>query len=184
MKHADYLARIAALMRELGIPQHIVVERNLPLFPEAEVLVETASESSNGTPFLLEPDTAAAWHRMQQAAHEDGIALVLLSAFRSLDYQAAIIRRKLQQGRSLEEILSVSAVPGYSEHHSGRAVDIGAPESLSLEAAFERTPAFQWLLQHAPGHGFAMSYPRNNKYDYVYEPWHWCFQGATHTRTV
>ncbi|MCB5188982.1 M15 family metallopeptidase [Methylobacillus caricis] len=172
---ADYLARIDAVMCELGIPMHIVVDRGLPLFPEAEVLVETSSVGKDGRPFLLEPSTASAWQAMCQAANRNEIKLVVLSAFRSLDYQADIIRRKLQQGRSLEEILSVSAIPGYSEHHSGKALDIVSPECLSLDAAFEHTPAFQWLTQHASTYGFFMSYPRNNRYGYIYEPWHWCF---------
>ncbi|WP_230342855.1 M15 family metallopeptidase [Methylobacillus arboreus] len=179
MVHADYLIRIDALMRELGIPKHVVVDRDLPLFMEAKDLVETTSIAKDGRPFLLEPGTANAWHSMQQAADHDGVDLVLLSAFRSVDYQARIIRRKLQQGQSLEEILLVSAVPGYSEHHSGKAVDIATPASLNLDVSFEHTPAFQWLSQHASSHGFAMSYPRNNRYGYSYEPWHWCFHAVS-----
>ena len=36
----------------------------------------------------------------------------------------------------------------------------------------------QWLQTHAPDHGFVLSYPRGNRYGYIYEPWHWCYQGA------
>ncbi|MCB5185784.1 D-alanyl-D-alanine carboxypeptidase family protein [Methylobacillus gramineus] len=177
MMEAEYQERVNALMHELGIPRQIVTDRGLSLCLETEVLVEAVCKGKEGRLFLLEPEAASAWNMLQRSAKVDGIDLVLVSAFRSVDYQADIIRRKLQQGISLEVILSVSAIPGYSEHHTGRAVDIGTPESLSLDACFEQTSAFEWLSGHASNCGFVMSYPRNNRYGYIYEPWHWCFQG-------
>jgi D-alanyl-D-alanine carboxypeptidase len=78
---------------------------------------------------------------------------------------------------SLADILQVNAAPGFSEHHSGRAIDIGAPGEPAAEPSFERTPAFNWLMQFAPAHGFRLSYPRNNPHGIAYEPWHWYWIG-------
>ncbi|RTL24879.1 MAG: hypothetical protein EKK49_20850, partial [Rhodocyclaceae bacterium] len=36
--------------------------------------------------------------------------------------------------------------------------------------------AFVWLNAHAAGHGYTLSFPRNNPEGYLYEPWHWCFE--------
>jgi D-alanyl-D-alanine carboxypeptidase len=114
---------------------------------------------------------------MKSAASEAGAALYLVSAFRSFDRQCEILRAKLAAGQSLEEILGVSAPPGYSEHHTGRAVDIGASADDPLDEAFERTDAYAWLLANGARFGYALSYPRGNRYGYRYEPWHWLYRG-------
>ncbi|WP_198295738.1 M15 family metallopeptidase [Imhoffiella purpurea] len=112
---------------------------------------------------------------MKAAAGEEGIEMHLVSAYRSVDRQAGLIRRKLDAGRSLDAILEVLAPPGCSEHHTGRAVDIGTGDLRPLEPDFDRAPAFAWLGVHAHRFGFGLSFPRGNAFGYVYEPWHWCF---------
>ncbi|HIE5651183.1 TPA: M15 family metallopeptidase, partial [Stenotrophomonas maltophilia] len=82
------------------------------------------------------------------------------------------------RGLSVAEILKVNAAPGFSEHHSGHALDIGTPGDAPAEESFERTDAFAWLQAHARGHGFHLSYPRGNPHGIVYEPWHWCWRPA------
>ena len=95
--------------------------------------------------------------------------------FLATNYQLGIFERKLARGQQVEDILAVNAAPGFSEHHSGLALDIGAPDEPPAEASFERTPAFEWLGERAGDHGLAMSYPRDNPHGIVYEPWHWRF---------
>lgn len=123
----------------------------------------------------LRAGAANAWRRMRIAAQRDGVALEAISGYRSHDYQLGIFERKLARGQAVEEILQVNAAPGYSEHHSGLALDIGTPGEPPAEETFEDTPAFAWLREHAGAHGFSMSYPRGNPHGIVYEPWHWCF---------
>jgi D-alanyl-D-alanine carboxypeptidase len=88
------------------------------------------------------------------------------------------VRAKIEKGLSLESILCVSAPPGYSEHHSGRAIDLTTNGVRPLEQEFEHTDAFQWLSTNAGRFGFALSFPPNNRYGYAYEAWHWCFEAA------
>lgn len=121
---------------------------------------------------------ARAWQRMRQAADSDGIKLQVVSAYRSLDYQCRIIERKLAQGQGIEDILAVSAAPGYSEHHSGRALDLSCPGYPALEEAFEDSPAFAWLVENAARFRFRLSYARGNRHGLMYEPWHWCWHRA------
>jgi len=111
---------------------------------------------------------------MQAAAHADGVALRIASAFRSIERQAEIVRAKLARGLSLDAILEVSAPPGYSEHHTGRAVDVTTDGVRPLEIEFETTDAFRWLSRRAGEFGFLLSYPAGNGHGYAYEPWHWC----------
>lgn len=124
-------------------------------------------------PLWLHVDTARAWHHMRHAALRDDVVLDAISGYRSHDYQLGIFERKLARGLGVEDILTVNAAPGYSEHHSGLALDIGAPDEPPAEESFENTAAFAWLTANAGGHGFAMSYPRGNPHGIVYEPWHW-----------
>ena len=111
---------------------------------------------------------------MKAAAQADGVAIRIASAFRSVERQAEIVRDKLEQGFSLDSILEVSAPPGYSEHHTGRAIDITTDDTPAFEIEFERTAAFRWLCRRAGEFGFSLSYPQGNPHGYTYEPWHWC----------
>lgn len=126
-------------------------------------------------PLWLAPRTAHAWQAMREAARADGVPMDAISGYRSHAYQLGIVTRKLARGQPLAGILTVNAAPGFSEHHSGRAVDIGMPGTPPAETAFEATPAFVWLSRHAARFGFFMSYPRENPHGILYEPWHWCW---------
>jgi D-alanyl-D-alanine carboxypeptidase len=84
----------------------------------------------------------------------------------------------LKNGRPLDDILTHIAIPGFSEHHSGRAVDIHEDGHTVLEEEFEKTQAFAWLRENAARFGFRLSYPRGNDQGIIYEPWHWYFTGT------
>lgn len=114
---------------------------------------------------------------MSRAARRDGIELFLVSGYRSVERQAEMIRRRLKRGKTLEEILAVCAPPGFSEHHTGRAVDLGARGAPVREAGFAETAAFRWLEGDAAHWGFFLSYPRDNVQGFEFEPWHWCYRG-------
>jgi D-alanyl-D-alanine carboxypeptidase len=75
----------------------------------------------------------------------------------------------------MERILAVNAAPGFSEHHGGCAVDLGAPGLPPVEASFEDTPAFRWLVANAVALRLRMTYPRDNPHGILHEPWHWRF---------
>jgi D-alanyl-D-alanine carboxypeptidase len=168
---------LAALHRSLGVPADYAARRGLPRQAEAKVLVGIGRDVF-GRRQRLTPGAARAWRRMRRAAREESIELQVVSAFRSVDYQAEVIRRKLEAGRTIDDILCANAAPGFSEHHTGRALDLTTPGSPALEEEFERTPAFAWLLRHAVRFGFHLSYARDNPWGLVYEPWHWAWSAA------
>ena len=166
-----------AHLAALGISLESITARGLRECQEATQL-ECAEIGADGTEHLLIPRAADAWRMLTSAAISDGIILFIVSAFRSIDRQAEIVRRKLDSGTPIEHILTVCAPPGYSEHHTGRAVDVAAPNSQPLEEAFDRTAAYAWLKRRAPAFGYRLSYPMANPLGYSYEPWHWCFHDA------
>jgi D-alanyl-D-alanine carboxypeptidase len=173
---------LAAVLADLGIAADALAARGLVPCAEAAEL-EVVQIDEGGRDHRLAPAAAAAWRAMREAAAADGIPLKIISAFRSIARQAEIVRAKLERGQSLADILCVSAPPGYSEHHSGLALDIGTDDSPPLETVFEETAAFAWLSANARRFGFSLSFPRGNPQGYAYEPWHWR-HGAPITQTA
>lgn len=167
-------ADLHAFASELGISLASVEARGLPECEEASEL-EMAEVGEDGKEHFLVPAAAHAWRVLKAAAVAENIQLFIVSAFRSIERQAELVRRKLAAGRSIDEILSVCAPPGFSEHHTGRAVDLSTPGVSVLEPEFDQTAAFAWLRQHARNFGFHLSFPAGNSQRYLYEPWHWCF---------
>jgi D-alanyl-D-alanine carboxypeptidase len=159
----------------LGVPRDHGSVRKLKRVAEARTL-QFVGPDTQGRPQWMTPRAARAWMRMRDAAARDEIELQIVSAFRSVEYQLGIIERKMARGQTMQEILCVSAAPGYSEHHSGRAFDLTTPGFEPLEEEFEKSPAFGWLSTNAHVYGFVMSYPRGNRHGIAYEPWHWCWR--------
>jgi D-alanyl-D-alanine carboxypeptidase len=167
---------IVELHRDLHIPPDYALSRRLAPQREAEVAqLVTISVREDREIHLIGP-AATAWRSMHAAAHAANVTLLPLSGFRSVARQAEILRAKLTAGHSIEAILSVVAAPGYSEHHTGRALDIGTPDSEPFDECFGEMEAFTWLTAHAASFQFTLSYPRNNPHGIIYEPWHWCWQ--------
>jgi len=141
---------------------------------------DTLTELTADGRVTLATPAAKQFRKMKQAARQDGILLVPLSGFRSVQKQKELFFGiKAKRGQSLLERAQVSAPPGYSEHHTGYAIDIGDanhPET-NFQQAFEETAAFEWLQQHAANYNFELSFPKDNPQGIQYEPWHWRYVG-------
>ena len=117
---------------------------------------------------------------MREEAKKDGIYLVFLSGYRSIDLQNDIFYSvKSIRNQEASERARVSAPPGYSEHSTGFAIDIGdaTQRETDFETEFENTDAFRWLIKNAAKFHFKLSFNKNNKY-IDYEPWHWRYEGS------
>lgn len=177
MQTDEYQDRINRELVHLGISLDLIAQKKLPFYVEARELV-IAEVGINGQDYLMTPETARAWETMKQAARQSDVTLEVVSSFRSVERQIAIIQNKLNRKMPIEKILTLSAPPGYSEHHTGRAIDINTPGCIATEEEFEDTVAFHWLQQYARRFGFTLSYPRGNALGFIYEPWHWCYQNG------
>ena len=118
--------------------------------------------------------------QMQQDAKRQGIILTPISGFRTVSEQKYLFFEiKAQRKQDTSKRAEVSAPPGYSEHHTGYAIDIGdgnAP-ATNLSPSFEQTAAFKWLVKNAPKYSYELSFPKNNEQGISYEPWHWRYVG-------
>lgn len=167
--------RIEQLNKELGIDINAQYERKLQMYPEERGCVPAGLDYMNRE-VKLHPLALEAWLAMKQSAIGHNINITICSAFRSYSYQTELIKRKLSAGQQIQSIISVIAPPGFSEHHTGRAIDIITDGITSLDESFEQTEAFRWLTLHANKFNFYLSYPRNNPFGVIYEPWHWCYK--------
>ncbi len=179
---AAWVAHIDEVNRGLGIPADYAAKHNLVPLPEGKDLVEVPRDVYGRKVEMVAP-AAAALKTMFAAAARDGIKLETVSGFRSINYQTGLIRRKLKGGMSIQKALSINAVPGYSEHQTGCAVDLTTPGVPAADGSFEHSKAFAWLQQHGAEYGFHLSFPPGNKYGYEYEPWHWRYVAAEPARS-
>ena len=129
---------------------------------------------------LVHKDMYESLMRMKVEAEKDGIFLVFLSGFRSIKLQEEIFYTlKSSRNQNAIERAKVSAPPGYSEHSTGFAIDIGDSQNrkTDFDVSFEDTAAFKWLKRNAAKYHFRLSFDKNhNSVDY--EPWHWRYEGS------
>jgi D-alanyl-D-alanine carboxypeptidase len=168
---------VLAMAESLNIDVELyALKHQLELVAEPCVL-EYAGKDRYQRALWLEYNTKQAWLRMRLKAKSDDVMLEAISGFRGHHYQMGIFQRKIARGLTINEILNVNTAPGFSEHHSGRAIDISTVGEPAAEQSFEQTAAFNWLNKYAGNFGFRLSYPRRNIHGISYEPWHWYYLG-------
>ncbi len=167
-----YKVKVRLLNQPLGID---IEQQPGPIQYDACQLINTGPDCFD-RPALMHPLAHRIWLQMSEDARNDGVRLDMVSAYRSPAYQANLIRNKLDRGMCLADILRVNAAPGYSEHHTGRAIDLNTPDCEPLTEAFADTDAFAWLKLNAKRFHYVLSYPDNDSHGYQFEPWHWCYK--------
>src|SRR5919109_2288016 len=105
---ADCPDRVKAILASLQIPLDSLAARSRTFHPEAPELAVAETDDS-GKEHLLIPAAASAWRAMKWSAAADGVVIKIVSAFRTIERQAEILRAKIEKGVSLESILCVRA---------------------------------------------------------------------------
>jgi D-alanyl-D-alanine carboxypeptidase len=164
----------------------VVVNKIRPLQPRTytpQLVVPNMQLRSNITSDerQVRPDNAAALKVMADAAKADGITLTLESGYRSYNFQVNLYNHYVSvQGKAVAD--SQSARPGYSEHQTGLAADLGGitKPSCNVEQCFTDTPEGKWLAANAYKYGYVIRYPvdKTPVTGYEYEPWHVRFVGT------
>lgn len=131
-------------------------------------------------------EAAKALMKLIYAARDQGVWIVPVSGFRSIERQKIIFDDQIARLGSVEAASKVSAPPGYSEHHTSYAVDLGDGRfpKQDITNTFVDTDAYRWLNQYAKEYGFEMSFPLNNSQGVLFEPWHWRFIGSSRAATI
>ena len=134
---------------------------------------------------------AKAAEAMVKEMHAQGYTdIMVTSGYRSYTYQQALFNTYLEQEMTAHPnwseaearayVLTYSAAPGTSEHHTGNAIDLISTNHVSLDETFAQNPAYEWLQHNAHRFGFILRYPadKTDITGYSYEPWHYRFVGA------
>ena len=114
--------------------------------------------------------------KMKNDMNKDGLNIRIISAYRTYEYQDNLYNNYLKyETKSLVD--TYSARPGYSEHHTGLAIDID--NNKINYNKFYLTEEFLWMQKNAYKYGFILRYPKDkeNITGYKYEPWHYRYVG-------
>ena len=160
----------------------ILVNRDYILPDGYKPELENAVDGGYGDVYLDER-VAPYYNKMYKAAYEDGIHLVPISGYRSVERQKNNFERKIDtfidagygKVEATQKAATIILPPGTSEHNAGLAMDI-----CSLEQNFEDTKEFEWLCENAADYGFILRYPEDKQdiTKIIYEPWHWRYVGV------
>ncbi|WP_373478523.1 D-alanyl-D-alanine carboxypeptidase family protein [Geminocystis sp.] len=167
------------LNQEEKIPDNI-----LGHLPYEEASQNELKAITNDGGIKLRQKAADKFLQMQTDAKTQGIILMPISGFRSIkDQEYLFFQVKEQRKQPTSKRAEVSAPPGYSEHHTGYAIDIGDGNvpATNLSTNFEQTSAYNWLKNNAAKYSFELSFTPDNLQGVNYEPWHWRFVGDTHS---
>jgi D-alanyl-D-alanine carboxypeptidase len=128
-------------------------------------LVLTLSRQGHRLRKVLMPSLLA----MNEAARQEGLNLMISSAYRSYDYQKSLYERYVEADGQVEAD-RYSARPGTSQHQLGTAMDFG-----SIDESFAHSPEGIWLKKNAYTFGFSLSYPEGMEEltGYMWESWHY-----------
>ena len=140
-----------------------------------------------GRPCVMHRAAAAAMAQLLAVANtvpEVAGRLRGISCYRSIERQREVFCGQIGPGKrcaNAAERARSSGPPGYSEHSTGYALDIGirplTPGCGDVSDCIARTPPGRWMLAHATEFGFELSFPPGNAQGVTWEPWHWRWVG-------
>ena len=113
---------------------------------------------------------------LDSAAKSNDITLLIISGYRSYLKQAQIINNKLESGKPLSQILKENELPGYSQHHTGSAIDICTENDNTLAINFQYSREYKWLIKNAHLYNYYLSYSDTTTSNINFEPWHWYYK--------
>jgi D-alanyl-D-alanine carboxypeptidase len=130
--------------------------------------------------------------QMLEDSRQDGVHIVIIEGFRTIERQQEIYDRRINYYLSLglneaQAVLVTEtevAFPGASEHNAGIALDFASGNYDPY--SFENTAEFAWLLENAHEYGFILRYPDNALHitGFIFEPWHWRFVGVRRAQEI
>ena len=141
--------------------------------PDNLVLVNSSYVKGNNKEYLS-AEAKNAFELMAEEAKKEGKYLLVNSAYRSYSTQQDIYDTYLRlYGKTYVD--NYVALPGYSEHQTGLALDVAA-RGYNV---FKTSPEYKWMLENAYKYGFILRYPENkqNITGYKNETWHFRYVG-------
>lgn len=133
---------------------------------------------------MIRADVYEEFKKMSADAQKDNVTLFIASPYRSYNDQK-ILYNSYVASDGVKKADTYSARPGYSEHHTGLAMDLIPEFGLELDT-FENSDGFKWMQENGYKYGFILRYPKDKEYitGYMYEPWHYRYVGVDVATTI
>jgi len=141
-------------------------------------LVVMDKNYDNKTSSKLNKTAYEAFKRLSDDARREGYYIYNNSAYRSYKNQESIYNSyKNKNGFQYAE--SIAARPGFSEHQTGLALDVGVRKDKAV-GLFENSKEFVWMKENSYKYGFILRYPKGKEdiTGYKYESWHYRYVGV------
>ncbi|MGL4796631.1 MAG: M15 family metallopeptidase [Paraclostridium sp.] len=132
----------------------------------------------------LEAEVTEAFTEMKEDAKKDGLVINIRSGYRNYDIQQQLYNDYVRRDGE-ENAKRYSAVPGFSEHQTGLAIDITTEDRVtSIGPWFDETPQAKWIYENAYKYGFILRYPEGKEHitGYKAESWHYRYIGKEHSK--
>lgn len=152
----------------------VLVNKNNPIIDE-DMFETVEYKNALGEVIVVEKETLAAFLNMREDMLKLGINVDLDSGYRSIARQRELEKEFLAT-KGEEYTLKYVAKPGYSEHHTGLAIDIiliKDGKALDDSLTFDNSD-IKFVQENAYKYGFILRYPLGKEKitGYNYEPWH------------
>lgn len=130
-----------------------------------------------GGGYLLRQEAAVQYAAMKDQADREGIPLIVLSAYRTKNYQEGLFWNYVNN-EGEEFAATFSAVPRRSEHELGLAIDVG--DNYYLDENLDQSATGIWLNENAANYGFILRFPEDKVLttQYGFEAWHYRYVGS------
>lgn len=153
------------------VPKNLVVLAKQKYISAKDHKIKTVK-----TQYLPEP-VVKKFLKMKEAMRQDlGATINVTSGYRSPAYQAVMLFIILFENKwSVQKTLRRITLPGCSEHGypPQQALDVAPEKGIENLEDFDKTAEYKWLMKNAKRFNFALSFPKNNKFGVMFEPWHW-----------
>lgn len=163
-------------------------QHKLPDSWEKEVQLEEAKNAWNET-IKVEKKALKNYWKLRDELAKENVIIVLDSAYRSVKEQKELWA-DFEKKYGIDYVKKTVAVPGYSEHHTGLAIDIVIKKDGKLieengDMIKERA-IFAKVHKKLAKHGFILRYleGKDDITGYSYEPWHLRYVGKKDAKKI
>lgn len=164
----------SVLVEEFSTDMLINKHRHLSEDFEPNDLTEASLEYASEKEIFLSRIAYNAFKEMSDAATKEGYGIIINSAYRSYQDQQDLSDLYLKY-YGQEYVDKYVAKPGYSEHQTGLALDVGS-KSVNI---FANSKEYQWMQDNAYKYGFIQRYSKRdeNLTGFRAEAWHYRYVG-------
>ena len=148
-----------------------------------------SAKNSQGREFLVEKEALEHFNALRSKLLEQGIDIELDSTYRSVERQKELWAEfEETYGRAYCE--KYVAVPGYSEHHTGLAIDVCLIKDGRViddnDEMIAEVEIFSKIHTLLSDYGFILRYMKGKEdiTEYSYEPWHFRYVGIKAAKKI